>query len=161
MAWQQPPPRPPGGGPGPGPGPGGGSGPESELVGGPQPGPAPAQAAQNQNLYQLLQVDAQAHPTIIRYAYRFLAGMYHPDNAESGNTDLFRVVTDAFRTLSDPGRRNAYDAQVGIKAPPPQQPGAAGVHGLGSIPIIPKTGISYNEVELRLAVLQILLTARK
>jgi hypothetical protein len=115
-----------------------------------------------QTLYQLLQVDNQAHPTIIRYAYRFLAGMYHPDNAESGNTELFRVVTEAFRTLADPGKRAAYDATVGIKAPPPPQPGQhATVTGLGSIPIVPKTGLSYNEVELRLAVLQILLTARK
>lgn len=117
---------------------------------------------QQQTLYNTLQVDSSAHPTIIRYAYRFLAGLYHPDNAESGNAEMFRIVTDAFRTLSDTGRRQAYDAQVGIKAPSP------GGGGLGSMPPgaqsfhhIPKTGISYNEVELRLAVLQVLLTARK
>src|SRR6185437_5068023 len=131
--------------------------------GAPAPQPvAPAQPAQ-QTFYSLLMVDPQAHPTVIRYDYRFLAGMYHPDNAESGNTEMFRVVTDAFRTLSDPGKRAAYDAQVGVKTPPAGQPSPSGLGGNNShgLPNIPKTGLSYNEVELRLAVLQILLTARK
>lgn len=162
MAWQ--PPKPPSGG--------GGGGFTSGSGGfGQQPQPGGAQAtaqAQQQTLYNILQVDPNAHPTIIRYAYRFLAGMYHPDNAESGNQDLFRVVSEAFRTLSDPGKRAAYDAQVGTKPPPPPGPGQPGfgspgaTGGLGQgLHQVPKTGISYNEVELRLAVLQVLLTARK
>jgi curved DNA-binding protein len=159
MAWQ--PPKPPqnfggGGQQPPPPPPGGGGGGHSQ--------PAVPTTAQKQTYYQLLQVDNQAHPTIIRYAYRFLAGMYHPDNAESGNTEQFRIVTDAFRTLSDPGKRAAYDAQVGIiKAPQPGTPNqfGGGAAGSGALPNIPKTGVSYNEVEIRLAVLQILLTARK
>lgn len=138
----------------------------------PQPPPPPGggtatQQAKPQTLYDVLQVCPTAHPTIIRYAYRFLAGMYHPDNAESGNNEMFRIVSDAFRTLSDPGKRAAYDAQHGVKASqgplPGSQPfgGQAG-GGLGAnLHAIPKTGISYNEVELRLAVLQVLLTARK
>lgn len=147
MAWQ-PPQRP--------------QGPQDHGSQGAQQPPGAPARPQQQTLYQLLQVDAQAHPTIIRYAYRFLAGMYHPDNAEFGNTELFRVVTDAFRTLSDAGKRAAYDAQMGVKAPPPTTPGTANAFGgPGGTPIIPKTGISYNEVELRLAILQVLLTARK
>lgn len=130
------------------------------------PGPSAGTAApQKQTLYDLLQVNPSAHPTIIRYAYRFLAGMYHPDNAESGNQEMFRVVSDAFRTLSDPGKRAAYDAQAGVTKQAPPQPGQPGFGAPGGITAglhqIPKTGISYNEVELRLAVLQILLTARK
>jgi curved DNA-binding protein len=153
MAWQ--PPKPPSN-------PGGGQGPGPQSA--PQPPSAPQSAPGVQNFYQLLQVDQQAHPTIIRYAYRFLAGMYHPDNVESGNTDQFRIVTDAFRTLSDPGKRAAYDATVGIKAgqqSAPQAGHSPSSNPFGNLPPIPKTGISYNEVELRLAVLQILLTARK
>jgi curved DNA-binding protein len=128
------------------------------------PTPKPPGATQGQqSLYQILQVDPNAHPTIIRYAYRFLAGLYHPDNAESGNPEMFRVVSDAFKTLSDPGKRAAYDAQVGTKAPPPQSASTLGSFGQGGAQahFIPKSGISYNEVELRLAVLQVLLTARK
>jgi len=115
---------------------------------------------QQATYYQILQVDSQSHPTIIRYAYRYLAGIYHPDNAESGNAEMFRIVSEAFRTLSDPGRRQAYDAQLGLKAPPPAQPGTVN-SVLGSMPEIPKTGLSYNEVEIRLAVLQQLLIAKK
>lgn len=152
MAWQPPPNRPPNSGQ-----PGG-----QPEPGGPAHLPQAPGASAPQNYYTLLQVDQQAHPTIIRYAYRFLAGMYHPDNADSGNTDLFRVVTDAFRVLSDPGKRAAYDAQVGIKqGGPAAQSGQKSGTSFGNLPPIPKTGLSYNEVELRLAVLHILLTARK
>jgi curved DNA-binding protein len=141
----------------------------------PQPPPPPGgvTATQQQkpaSLYDVLQVMPNAHPTIIRYAYRFLAGMYHPDNAETGNQELFRIVSDAFRTLSDPGKRAAYDAQIGVKAgqgglQPGQVTGFGADKSAGGfakdLHHIPKTGISYNEVELRLAVLQVLLTARK
>jgi curved DNA-binding protein CbpA len=111
-------------------------------------------------------VDANAHPTIIRYAYRFLAAMYHPDNAESGDAEKFKTITEAWRTLSDSARRAAYDAQFGLKA---AQQGAStpggpvGMTGQGpsGIPNIPKAGLSWNEVELRLAILQVLLEARR
>ncbi len=61
--------------------------------------PAQQQSApRQQTYYDLLQVTPAAHPTIIRYAYRFLAGIYHPDNHETGS--------------SDGGRRAAYDAHL-------------------------------------------------
>jgi len=131
-----------------------------------QPPPAPNkpqeanQQPQQLTYYQILQVDPQSHPTIIRYAYRYLAGIYHPDNAESGNPEMFRIVSDAYKILSDAGRRTAYDAQLGLKPPPKVEPGKV-QSVLGAMPEIPKTGLSYNEVELRLAILQVLLTARK
>jgi curved DNA-binding protein len=131
----------------------------------PPQGGAATTANAPQTLYDVLQVNPSAHPTIIRYAYRFLAGMYHPDNADSGNNELFRIVSDAFRTLSDPGKRAAYDAQHGVKLSQPLTAGQTPFGGDSSKAMnfnhIPKMGISYNEVELRLAVLQVLLTARK
>ncbi len=162
MSWQPPPPppRPPqGGGPGPG---GHGGGP-----GGPG-GPSQAQAAaRDLNYYELLQVDRESHPTIIRYAYRFLAAMYHPDNAETGDAEKFRIITDAWRTLSDDGRRAAYDMSLGERqasgggGAAPQQQRPKSEFGRDALPNIPKTGLSWNEIELRLAILQILLQARK
>jgi hypothetical protein len=130
-----------------------------------QPRPAPKEL----NYYELLQVDRDAHPTIIRYAYRFLAAMYHPDNSESGNAEKFRIITEAWRTLSDDGKRAAYDMSLGAKAlqapqagPTPGGSGASSADfGKHSLPKIPKTGISFDEVELRLAILQILLIQRK
>jgi len=141
--------------------------PQQQPPGG-QP-PRPAAPPKILNFYELLQVDRDAHPTIIRYAYRFLAAMYHPDNSESGNAEKFRIITEAWRTLSDDGKRAAYDMSLGEKPVQPQAGGAAGGgggassadFGKGSLPKIPKTGISFDEVELRLAILQILLSQRK
>lgn len=148
MSWQPPPP------------PGRPQGP------GPQQPPAPQQQAQSrpQTLYELLQVDPGAHPTIIRYAYRFLAGIYHPDNSETGNSEMFRLITDAFKTLSDGGRRAAYDAKLGPQIKGGSALGADGTpasKGPGALPHVERTSISYNEIELRMAILQLLLQARK
>ena len=104
--------------------------------------------------------------TIIRYAYRFLAAQYHPDNGETGDADRFRIITDAWKTLSDDGKRAAYDMSLGAQ----EQTKGVQQHkaqpkvnefGRDALPNIPKTGISWNEIELRLAILQILLAARK
>lgn len=159
MSWQPPPPPPKPGGPGPGPGPGQGPG--------NQP-PARPQGPAKQNFYELLQVDAAAHPTIIRYAYRFLAGIYHPDNSETGNAETFRMISEAFKTLSDSGKRMAYDAHLGpllAKAHGPEGAPTSPQGGPGSnIPKMPqfeKNNLSSNEIEFRLAILQMLLQARK
>lgn len=169
MAWQPPPPPPKPGGPGGS----GGSGYGSGYGGGGGQGPSPkpqqqAHGSGEQNYYELLQVDTNAHTTIIRYAYRFLAGIYHPDNAETGNPEMFRQITEAFKTLSDGGKRAAYDLKMapimaqkaaaaaanpdkGLPKPKPSNP----------LPTFERTSVSYNEIELRLACLQLLLQARK
>ena len=103
MSWQPPPPPP-----------GSGQAPQPNQA--PPPGQAPAKPKAPQNYYQILLVDPAAHPTIIRYAYRFLAATYHPDNSDSGDGEKFRIITEAWRTLSDPGRRQSYDIQIGIHA---------------------------------------------
>lgn len=154
MSWQPPPP-PNRNQQGPGPGPGPGNQPQR-----------PAGQPTKQSYYELLQVDPTAHPTIIRYAYRFLAGIYHPDNAETGNSETFRQISEAFKTLSDSGRRMAYDAQLGPRAgaqpgaDPTQAPGGPG-KGPGAMHNFEKTNLSSNEIEFRLAILQMLLQARK
>jgi curved DNA-binding protein len=76
--------------------------------------PSPNTAApKTTNYYQLLQVDPTANTTVIRYAYRYMAAMYHPDNAETADVEKFKNITEAWRVLSDPNRRNAYDLQLG------------------------------------------------
>ncbi|SRR5579875_41892 len=125
--------------------------------------PAQPQAQRPATFYELLQVDPNAHPTIIRYAYRFLAAMYHPDNAETGDAEKFKTLTEAWRTLSDSAKRAAYDAQIGVQAGMPgQPPPVAGAAGAGrTIPQFARGGLAWNEVELRLAILQVLLEARR
>ena len=59
--------------------------------------------------YEVLQVSRRADPLILTKAYRLLAALYHPDNKETGDEEKFRQVVDAYRELSDPLRRSAYD----------------------------------------------------
>lgn len=60
--------------------------------------------------YELLQVSPGADTDTIERVYRHLAKRYHPDNSDSGDTDRFNEITDAYRTLSDPEQRARYDA---------------------------------------------------
>jgi len=58
--------------------------------------------------YKTLGVDRQATPDAIKRAYRKLASLYHPDK-EGGSKIKFQEVEEAYRTLSDPGKRQQYD----------------------------------------------------
>jgi curved DNA-binding protein CbpA len=92
--------------------------------------------------------------------------MYHPDNGETGDAEKFRIITEAWKTLSDDGKRAAYDMSLGQKeqsegaAPHKPQP-KVNEFGKDSLPHIVKTGLTWNEIELRVAILQIMLAARK
>ncbi len=59
--------------------------------------------------YELLQLHMKADQETIQRVYRLMAQRYHPDNKESGNPKRFRLITDAYRVLSDPEQRAAYD----------------------------------------------------
>jgi curved DNA-binding protein len=61
--------------------------------------------------YEVLQVSRNAQSIILTKAYRLLAALYHPDNKESGDPEAFKRVVDAYRVLSDPVRRAAYDRE--------------------------------------------------
>ncbi|HZP48365.1 MAG TPA: DnaJ domain-containing protein [Vicinamibacterales bacterium] len=60
--------------------------------------------------YEILQISANAEPETVHRVYRMLAQRYHPDNADSGNAERFREVSEAYRVLSDPEERARYDA---------------------------------------------------
>jgi curved DNA-binding protein len=59
--------------------------------------------------YEALQISPAAQSLIVTKAYRLLAAFYHPDNKETGDPEAFRKVVEAYRVLSDPVRRAAYD----------------------------------------------------
>ena len=74
--------------------------------------------------YQLLEVDRGAGPEEIKRAYRRLARQYHPDH--NGNdpaaAERFKEINKAYSVLSDPDKRQRYDAY-----------GEAGVDGIGGM----------------------------
>lgn len=60
--------------------------------------------------YEFLQISPHADAETIHRVYRYLAGRLHPDNPESGDQELFRMLKAAYDTLSSPSRRAEYDA---------------------------------------------------
>ena len=75
-----------------------------------KPGQEPA-AASLVDHYEMLQLNSKADPDTIHRVYRILAQRFHPDNAETGDEQLFRRLLEAYRVLSDPEQRAAYDVQ--------------------------------------------------
>jgi DnaJ-class molecular chaperone len=64
------------------------------------------------NYYHLLGVAADADQKTIRRAFRNLARQFHPDAGEGSSPEKFRQLVDAYETLSDPKRRQAYDRSL-------------------------------------------------
>jgi len=60
--------------------------------------------------YEFLQISPNADAETIHRVYRYLAGRLHPDNPESGDSEMFRMLKAAYDTLSNPSRRAEYDA---------------------------------------------------
>jgi len=59
--------------------------------------------------YEDLQVSPSADLETIERVYRLLAKKYHPDNQTTGNSEKFALISNAYKVLSDPNRRTAFD----------------------------------------------------
>ena len=62
--------------------------------------------------YEVLQINQKADPDMIHRVYRLLAQRYHPDNTATGDEQAFRAITDAYKVLSEPEKRAAYDVHL-------------------------------------------------
>jgi curved DNA-binding protein len=67
--------------------------------------------------YEFLQISPKAEPDTIHRVYRFLAGRFHPDNPETGDSEKFFILKQAYDVLSHPERRAAYDATYKKESP--------------------------------------------
>lgn len=73
-----------------------------------------ATVALGQDLYELLGVSSSATSSQMKRAYRKLSLKYHPDKQTEETREAmkeeFVKITNAYRVLSDPERREKYDA---------------------------------------------------
>ncbi len=63
------------------------------------------------DFYELLQLSSNADTDTIERVFRHLAKKTHPDNRESADPDRFRLIIEAYRTLSNPELRAGYDVK--------------------------------------------------
>ncbi|HEY6872455.1 MAG TPA: DnaJ domain-containing protein [Geobacteraceae bacterium] len=61
--------------------------------------------------YELLQLSPNADTETVEHSFRYFAKKFHPDNTESADTERFRQIVEAHRTLSDPETRTGYDVK--------------------------------------------------
>jgi DnaJ-class molecular chaperone len=62
------------------------------------------------NYYETLGLQRGASPEDIKKAYRSMAMKYHPDRG--GDEHKFKEIEEAYRTLSDPDKKNLIDSGV-------------------------------------------------
>lgn len=68
-------------------------------------------AAGFRDYYETLQLSPNADEETISRVFRILVKRYHPDNTDTGNTKKFNEVMEAYRVLSEPEKRAAYDVR--------------------------------------------------
>ena len=75
--------------------------------------------------YKVLNVPVGADASVIKKAYRALARRFHPDKTtDPKDHERFKEVSQAYRLLTDPKKKKAYDDTLnGLKFEPP--PGVA------------------------------------
>lgn len=59
--------------------------------------------------YEVLQVSPNAEPETIHRVYRIMAARFHPDNPQTGDSERFLLLNEAYEVLSDSERRSSYD----------------------------------------------------
>ena len=59
--------------------------------------------------YEVLQLSPNADSDTISRVFRILVKRYHPDNLVTGDDRKFNDIVQAYRVLSDPEKRAAYD----------------------------------------------------
>lgn len=76
------------------------------------------------DFYAVLGVERGCSVREIRGAFRKLVKRWHPDVCGDVNeaADRTRKLNEAYETLSDPARRRAYDAELGIDEPAVRMP---------------------------------------
>ncbi len=67
-----------------------------------------------ENHYKILGIESSATPEEVKKAYFEMAKKYHPDSGDESEVKKFHEVAEAYRVLSDPVTRKAYDISLGL-----------------------------------------------
>ena len=66
--------------------------------------------AQSEDYYAVLEVSRDADASEIKKSFRRLALSYHPDRNDAPEAETrFKLINEAYATLSDPEKRKRYD----------------------------------------------------
>lgn len=75
-------------------------------------------APRGRTAYQVLQVDPMAEQEVVDAAFKRLALKYHPDTSKAPDaSERMREIIEAHGVLTDPKKRERYDASIGIRRP--------------------------------------------
>src|ERR1700685_2230864 len=55
--------------------------------------------------YEVLQVSQNAEPETLHRVYRIMAARFHPDNPQTGDSERFLLLNEAYEVLSEPDKR--------------------------------------------------------
>lgn len=70
----------------------------------------------NKNYYDILEINKNASPEIVKKAYITLAKKYHPDLQENeqkkDSEEKLKLINEAYEVLSDEEKRKQYDAEL-------------------------------------------------
>jgi DnaJ-domain-containing protein 1 len=61
--------------------------------------------------YEVMQLSPNADADTIARVYRILAHRYHPDNVETGDSEMFMQLMEAHQILGDSEKRASYDVR--------------------------------------------------
>ncbi len=71
------------------------------------------------NFYDILKIKPNASPSEIKSAYKRLAFIHHPDRnqGKKESEESFKIVHEAYKTLSNTTKRRLYDSKLNIYRP--------------------------------------------
>jgi curved DNA-binding protein CbpA len=76
------------------------------------------------NYYQILGIPSNASAAVIKAAYKNLAKQFHPDiNPDNSQAEeQFKLINEAYQTLSKPAKKASYDQQLFVQHLVPEAP---------------------------------------
>ena len=99
-------------------------------------------------LYQIFDVPPGVPDADLHARFRALAAAWHPDNANGGDVDRYKALTEAWSLLKTPALRRQYQGQLLLSGTPCPACGGA---GLGLAPLSSWSSVGFMPVTVECA----------